>query len=277
MPFFEKIFGFGIARARGEGGAIASEMERMVNRSADIEGTLGSEDKARKTVRWPLLAGIVAFHLAALYGLAHALVPDIVSSVEREVVAAFVVPTSPPSESPPPENRAEPDEGAQGAPGREAVPAAITAPPVPTPIAKPEDRPQSASTGAVPVSGARKTGEGTGAAGQGLGTGSGNSGRGQGGVAITRPEHISGSISNARDYPTPAGGRSARRGTEVIVRVTVGIDGRAHGCSIYRPSPDPEADRITCQLVVERLGFRPARDAKGNPVEAPFYWRQRWF
>ena len=61
------------------------------------------------------------------------------------------------------------------------------------------------------------------------------------------------------------------------MRVIVGVDGRASNCTIYRPSPDPEADRLTCRLVVERLRFRPATDAAGNPVPAPFYWRQRWF
>jgi len=63
----------------------------------------------------------------------------------------------------------------------------------------------------------------------------------------------------------------------VIVRVIVGVDGRARECSIYRPSPDPEADRLTCELVESRLRFRPANDASGNPIAAPFFWRQRWF
>ena len=96
-------------------------------------------------------------------------------------------------------------------------------------------------------------------------------------MAATKPVHISGSIDNARDYPVPPGGRGARQGAEGIVRVTVGPDGRARGCMVYRPSPDAEADRITCQLVESRLGFRPAMDGEGNPVAAPFYWRQRWF
>ena len=103
-----------------------------------------------------------------------------------------------------------------------------------------------------------------------------NSG-GQGGGIATQPVHVGGGINNARDYPTPPGGRQARVGTEVIVRVTVGTDGRASNCSVFRPSPDAEADRITCRLVVERLRFRPATDSAGNPVAAPFYWRQRWF
>jgi protein TonB len=103
------------------------------------------------------------------------------------------------------------------------------------------------------------------------------SGSGRGGVAVTKPVHVSGGIDNARDFPVPPGGRAARRGTQVIVRVIVGTDGRARDCSIHRPSPDPEADRITCELVEARLGFRPATDANGNPVAAPFFWRQQWF
>lgn len=223
-----------------------------------------------------MLIGVAAFHTLALYWLAHALVPDMAQSVEREVIAAFnVAPSDPPP--PPPENRSEPDEGAQGDPGKEAVAAAVSAPPTKLPKPKPEPRPRAASTGTASRSGAREEGEGTGAAGSGPGTGSGNSGSGRGGVAVTRPEHISGSINNARDYPTPPGGRNARRGAEVIVRVIVGTNGRARDCSVFRASPDAEADRITCRLVVERLGFRPAQDANGNPVDAPFYWRQRWF
>lgn len=225
---------------------------------------------------WPLLLAVAVFHLVALYWLAHALVPDMAQSVEREVIAAFNVSPAEPA-PPPPENRPEPDEGAQGDPGEKAVAAAVSAPPAKLPTPAPTPLPRAASTGSASQSGASATGDGTGAAGAGLGTGSGNAGRGSGGVAVSRPVHISGSINNARDYPTPPGGRDARRGTEVIVKVIVGTNGRARDCSIYRASPDPEADRITCQLVVERLGFRPAQDANGNPVEAPFYWRQRWF
>ncbi len=233
--------------------------------------------RLKKRPSWPLLIGIVLLHIALFYGLARALAPDFTASVERQVVEGFTVTVTTPPEPPPPENRAEPDEGAQGAPGENAVPRPVTAP---TPRIKPPDptpRPRASSTGTENRSGARETGAGTGAAGSGDGTGSGNRGGGQGGIAVTKPVHISGQINNARDYPIPEGGRSARRGTEVIVRVVVGVDGRARNCSIYRPSPDAEADRITCRLVEQRLGFRPAQDANGNPVAAPFYWRQRWF
>lgn len=230
-----------------------------------------------RRLRWPLIAAIVVLHVAALYGLARALAPDFTAAVEREVVSAFNIPPPAPPAPPPPENRSEPDEGAQGAPGREAVAQPVAAQPPRVAVRQDRPLPRAASTGTAVRSGAAAAGDGTGAAGSGLGTGSGNSGSGRGGIAVSRPVHVSGTIDNARDYPVPAGGRAARRGTEVIVRVTVGTDGRARNCSVYRPSPDPEADSITCTLVESRLGFRPAMDANGNPVAAPFYWRQRWF
>jgi periplasmic protein TonB len=232
--------------------------------------------QSRRPLSLPLLIAVAMLHVAVLYGLAHALAPDFTASVERGVVAAFTL------EAPPPEPPAvrEPDladEGAAGDPGREAVPREVVAPP-PVVIVQHAPAPRAASTGTANRSGAAETGEGTGAAGSGDGTGSGQAGSGQGGgILATRPVHISGEINNARDYPVPPGGRQSRSGTEVIVRVIVGVDGRARNCSIYRPSPDPEADSLTCQLVEQRLGFRPATDAQGKAVAAPFYWRQRWF
>ena len=43
------------------------------------------------------------------------------------------------------------------------------------------------------------------------------------------------------------------------------------------PSPDPEADAITCRLATERFVFRPRLDDAGNPAVGIFRWRQRWF
>ncbi|WP_245804589.1 energy transducer TonB [Erythrobacter tepidarius] len=248
----------------------------MVDTRGATTGQSGFKHRRRRP-SLPLLVGIAVLHVALLYGLGLALAPDLTASVEEQVVSAFTVTVTAPPTPPPPENQPEPDEGAQGDPGKKAVPQPVTQPKPPRDLREDKPRPRASSTGAASQSGAAEAGAGTGAAGSGLGTGSGNRGGGRGGVAVTRPVHISGSIDNARDFPVPPGGRGARRGTEVIVRVTVGTDGRAHDCTIYRPSPDPEADRITCQLVESRLGFRPAMDSEGNPVAAPFYWRQRWF
>lgn len=231
----------------------------------------------QKRLSWPLIIVLVLLHGAALYVIARVFAPDLTAAVERDVVTAFTVTIAVPPAPPPPENQSEPDEGAQGDPGREAVAQPVSAPPARRPIKPDPQRPRTSSTGTASESGAAAAGDGTGAAGKGLGTGSGLSGNGRGGVAVSKPVHISGGIDNARDYPVPPGGRAARRGTQVIVRVTVTPDGRARDCSIYRPSPDAEADRITCRLVESRLGFRPAMDAEGRAVAAPFYWRQEWF
>lgn len=254
-------------------------MERLGGVRTVVEETATSArgyGAQRKRLSWPLVTVIVLLHIAALYGLSRALAPDFTAAVEREVVSAFTVTITAPPDPPPPENRPEPDEGAQGAPGNEAVAKPITNQPPKVRVKQDEALPRASSTGTANQSGAA-TGDGTGAAGTGQGTGSGNSGSGRGGIAVSKPVHISGSIDNARDFPVPPGGREARRGTQVIVKVTVGTDGRARNCSVFRASPDPEADRITCQLVESRLGFRPATDANGNPVAAPFYWRQQWF
>ncbi|MFA9199892.1 MAG: TonB family protein [Cypionkella sp.] len=237
---------------------------------------------ASRRPRPATLAAIILLHLLAIYALARAFAPQAVTSVEDAVLSSITVTVEtkqyePPPE-PEPEPEPEPDPGAAAPEGRRAVPRAVAAPEPKVVIKPAPPAPKVSSTGPADSSAARDAGSGTGAGGTGAGTGSGTGGSGQGGGGIASPPvHIGGAINNARDYPVPPGGRGARVGSEVVVRVTVTPAGRATDCSIYRPSPDPQADAITCRLVVERLRFRPAMDAAGNPVAAPFLWRQRWF
>jgi protein TonB len=127
------------------------------------------------------------------------------------------------------------------------------------------------------MSGASEQGGGAGADGEGTGSGSGRGGGGTGGVAVTRPVKIAGDIDDARDYPAPPGGRQVRNGHSVTIAMIVGVDGRASDCRVISPSPDPAADRLTCELAVARFRFRPATDASGHPVPATYGWRQSWF
>jgi periplasmic protein TonB len=233
--------------------------------------------RARRPLRWPLVLGLGLLHLAVLYGLAVTLAPDLTAAVEQSVVSAFTLSPEPAAEEPPPVQPDNTPSGDAGDPGRDAIPREVTAPATRVTLPQRPPAPRASSTGSANRSGATEAGEGTGAGGTGDGLGSGGSGSGRGSGVASKPVHISGEINNARDYPVPAAGREARRGTEVIVRVLVGTDGRARDCTIWRASPDPEADRLTCELVESRLRFRPATDANGNPVAAPFYWRQRWF
>lgn len=224
---------------------------------------------------WLILA-IVLFHLLVFYGLIRAFAPDVVASVERSVVSTFTVTVTTPEEPEPPMVEPQPDEGAQGDPGREAVPKPDTAPEPPIRIREDRPAPRASSTGTAETSGATNAGNGTGAAGSGTGTGAGRGGGGQGGVAATKPVLVR-SITDARAFPPPPGGREARIGKSVIVRLSVSADGRVTGCSIHTPSPFPETDAAVCRLAMDQVRFEPARDANGNPVKSVFYYRQRFF
>lgn len=226
------------------------------------------------------LTAVVLLHAVALIGLARAFAPDIfLSAPEPELTAVTISTLQPePTPTPRPTPQAKTDSGAQGAPGRQAVARAAEAPPVALPLQPPQPIPVAASTGEANRSGTATDGTGTGAGGVGAGTGSGYDGVGGGGwVEPTKPVHLSGNINSAADYPMPRGGHRIRKGTFVIVHMTVGVDGRASNCRIVTASPDPEADRITCELALARFRFEPGRDSNGDPVPSTYGWRQRWF
>lgn len=223
--------------------------------------------------RWGTLLLVVLLHFAVLAGLVQVFAPNFTAGVVQRVASvATVTITAPPDPEPEPE--AEPHAGAAGAEAPKAVAREVTAPEVPA--ARPNPAPIASSTGVENVSGAGQQGAGTGAGGEGSGPGSGGAGSGQGSGA--RPlELISGRIDNARDYPTPPGGRQIRRGHDVIIELTVGTDGRVSACRITDPSPDAEADAITCRLATERFVFRPRLNSAGEPIVGTYRWRQRWF
>lgn len=229
--------------------------------------------RRRKPLNWKLLTLIVLFHLAVLYGLARALVPDFTKSVERDVVSAVMVTVSVAGPPDPPDAPPDPDEGAQGAPGKKAVPRAETAPK--SPVRNDNSAPRAASTGNANQSGASDRGDGTGAAGQGEGTGSGRGGTGSGnGESIPqKPSVRSGNLNEARDFPVPEGGRGTRFGKSVTVAFTVTTDGRAKNCSVVRSSVDAQTTGLVCGLVMQKIRFNPARTTSGRAVEARYGYR----
>ena len=63
-----------------------------------------------------------------------------------------------------------------------------------------------------------------------------------------------------------------------MIELTVGTDGRVSACRVTDPSPDPEADAITCRLATERFVFRPRLERRrASRSSAHYRWRQRWF
>jgi protein TonB len=227
----------------------------------------------KRKPRWGALLLVGALHVLALAGLMRALAPGFTATVVERATSLVTVTVR----TPPPPPPAEPDEGAAAENGKKATPREVVAPKVARPSVLPA--PRVSSTGSANAAGASAAGQGTGAGGEGGGTGSGRggAGAGTGGFAVTRPVKIAGDINDARDYPTPPGGRQVRLGHSVTIAMTVGTDGRASNCRIVSPSPDPAADRLTCELAIERFRFRPATDVKGNPVPATYGWRQSWF
>lgn len=236
----------------------------------------GESASLRRWRKGGLLAAIVLLHVLAIYGLMRAFVPEFTASVQETVLSSFTVTvTTPPP--PPPPKPAPKAAGAEGAAGKKALPKEVTAPKPKLAIATPSPAPRASSSGAANTSGARESGEGTGAGTQGNGTGAGGSGSGTGGGAPTKPVHIGGAINNASDFPIPPGGREARIGKSVTVALTISPNGRATACRVYQASGFPESDAIVCRLAMERLRFKPATNAAGEPVTATFYWRQRFF
>lgn len=152
----------------------------------------------------------------------------------------------------------------------QATPVVAPRPEISLPVPVPVETSETPNEGAEPTQGASdQAGPGTGAGGVGTGTGSGGSGSGTGGGGgggIAVPASLLRGITN-RDYPAeiqrrwPHGGR-------IFVRVRVEPNGRASQCDVMRGYGDRVADDWTCRLVMERATFRPARNARGEPISA---------
>ncbi len=226
----------------------------------------------------PLRVGVIVLialiHLAAFFGLMRAFAPGVVDAVVEQVTSAVFVTITAPSPIPTPPPKAAAEQGAQGAAGRKAKPREETAPDAKVAVSV-TPAPRASSTGTENRSGASEAGAGTGAGGAGSGTGAGGDGSGQGGGTPTKAEKIAGDINAARDYPRDS--RDLRLGKSVTIAITVGTDGNPRSCRVVRPSPDPAADRTTCDLAMKRFRFRPATNGAGQPVESVYGWQQRWW
>lgn len=227
-----------------------------------------------RRVKLGVIVLVALLHVAAILALIRAFAPDFTAQAVETITRTLTVTiTAPP---PPPEPQVEPKPaGAAGEAGKKAVPREVKAEKPKVEIAK-VPAPRAASTGSADTSGARDSGSGTGAGGTGSGTGSGAGGNGQGGGA-SKPVHISGRIDKASDFPIPADGREVRIGKAVILALTISPEGRATGCRIYKSSGLPDTDEVTCRLAKERLRFKPALNAAGEPVTGTFYWQQKFF
>lgn len=219
---------------------------------------------------------VVLLHVVVILGLIRAFAPDFTAQVTEKVLSTFTVTITAPPPPPPPPAEQPKSAGAVGEAGKKAVPKAVKAPEPKIPIAR-DPAPKASSTGEAVTSGVTSQGNGTGGGASGTGTGAGGTGSGQGGGAVAKAVHVSGQINNAKDFPIPPGGREARVGKAVILALTIAPSGRATGCRVYKPSGFPETDAAACVLAMQRLRFKPATNAGGEPVTSTFYWQQKFF
>lgn len=78
----------------------------------------------------------------------------------------------------------------------------------------------------------------------------------------------------ASDYPQEAL-ESRAQGT-VRVTLEVDADGRPTACAIAKSSEFPILDSTTCDLLMQRARFEPARDDEGNGVADSYSQNVRW-
>jgi protein TonB len=239
----------------------------------DVETANAKLGLSRRAKGWVAVAAALVVAVLGVL-IVRAFAPGFAAKVSETVLNTFTVTITAPPDPPPPEQPKA--AGDRGDAGKKAVPRETKVPEAKVAIAK-VPAPKASSTGAANTSGAADQGSGTGAGGNGSGTGAGGSGSGPGGGKPTKAEHIGGQINNARDFPIPPGGREARVGKTVVLDLSISPGGRVTNCKVYKSSGFPETDATACILATQRLRFKPATNAAGEPVPAIFRWVQKFF
>lgn len=225
---------------------------------------------------------VVAVHAALaaalLSGLNVAVVDEAVERLKTFDISADPPPPPPIVEQP----RPRPDDSS--APREEAAPANVRSRPTPVvapepPIPLPVPNPMNTSNvrgpeGADRTAGASdRPGAGTGAGGQGSGFGGGGGGGTGSGRGFTPAQRVS-KIPD-REYRRFVAASGMRRG-RVGITVKVETDGRPTNCRIVQSSGNSRVDSLMCQLTLEHVRFRPARDPQGRPVAQDISWFPDW-
>ena len=130
--------------------------------------------------------------------------------------------------------------------------------------------------GTEPTRGASDVpGPGTGAGGTGNGTssGTGGNGSGAGGGGVAEPPHLASPVLRGNDFPGELLDQWPRGGT-VFMRLRIDPQGHVAECMIDRGSGVPVIDASLCNIVHDRLRFRPALDRSGQAVAGWFGYAQ---
>ena len=228
------------------------------------------------------IALVVGIHAALLLAFLH-LSGKMDLADPQSVMRVFDVSAPEPPPPPPPpaqqqRDQQKPKDKEGGSPANirsQATPVVAPKPRVepqqPNPIAVTE----TPSQGAAPTQGAASVhGPGTGAGGTGTGTGTGSgsgSGGGDGGVAD--PPHLITPVLRGRDFPRDMFEQWPGRAT-VFMRLRVDPRGYVSECTVDRGTGVPTIDNQLCNIVHDRLRFRPAVNRSGQAVAGWFGYAQ---
>ncbi|MDX5985633.1 energy transducer TonB [Sphingomonas echinoides] len=225
-------------------------------------------------------AGGAALLVVAIgYGLVNGLSVDFRTKMVEDLKAFVVAPPAPPPKPdvvPAPRQAQKHKEGAASPPNLKAKASEVVAPPIvlhapppPVVVAPIAGVGAERSAGAAPV-----IGPGTGSGGQGNGTGSGSGGDGDGGGGGEIPLRLIHGELRYRDLPRPL--YEAGVSGTVEMEFDVGVKGRVTGCRITRSSGNAALDAATCQLIIDKLRYRPTRNAAGQPIPDTVVGEQVW-
>jgi protein TonB len=245
---------------------------------------MGSYRATERQDRGKALAGVLVVHVALGAAILTGLDVDTVTRAVERLKTFDITEEAPP----PPIEEPPPVMDESGAPEDEAAPANIRS--RPTPVVAPPPRmpppvplPLNTSNvrgpeGADRTAGAASTpGTGTGAGGAGTGFGgggSGGTGTGPGSGAGFTPAQRIRKIPDSQ-YRRIVAATGMRRG-RVGITLKVNVDGTASNCRVARSSGHAVADRLMCELAVQYMRWRPARDPQGRPVAQDVTWYPDW-
>jgi protein TonB len=233
---------------------------------------MGTYRSADNPDRAKALAGVVLVHVALgaliLSGLSISTIAEKTEAlkifdINEDVPPPPVEPTPKPVESPAPKNAPAPA-NVRSTPTDIVAPRQVSLPvPLPMNAALVPGQGTDSSAGA-----SNRAGAGTGAGGQGSGRGGGGNGAG-----FTPAQRIS-RIPN-REYRRLVALSGRARGS-VGITLKVNTDGRPSNCRVARSSGDGAVDSLMCQLAIQYVRFRPARDPGGAPVAQDITWYPDW-
>jgi protein TonB len=228
------------------------------------------------------IAAVIAIHAALLFALLN-MSGRIDITDPQQVLSVFDIDDvkPPPPPPPPQQQQAKPKEKEGGSAPKniksEATPVVAPKPKIETPPVQPIAASETPRQGTAPTQGASDVrGLGTGAGGTGTGTGSGSGGTGSGGGGgggVADPPHLITPVLRGRDFPRELLQRWPGRAT-VFMRLRVDARGYVSECTVDRGTGVPTIDGQLCNIVHDRLRFRPALNRSGQAVAGWFGYAQ---